>query len=329
MSVFRRRPRFALRRLSASVTLAMAAAVPLVVPQAACAADSSAALVVDTGSGSNTYCVDLGGKSSVSGLELIKLASKQGLSYGFGYGGQAVCMLNGVGAVSNDCLADQKPYFWGYWHGNGSGGWDWSSTGAGSFSVGPGDIEGWSWDTGTSGSSHAQPPSTTYEDVCGADDSGGGGNGGGGNGGGGNDGGNGGGGGGSKDTGTTDPKDDSGSKDTTKDGSGGSKDTMGTDDPGGHRSSEPSPEPTAAPSPKPETDTVRPKDRVRTNDVNGDTSGAQEGLPAPSPVLASGESAPPPTGTPVGAQVGLVLAILLIGGAAFAGESLRRKRAAG
>lgn len=132
-----------------------------------CAAPGSAALVVDTGETSYTYCVALP-DDQVSGIELIQLAGAQhGLQYRLGYGGGAVCQLQGVGPEGQDCFADH-PNFWGYWRGDPSGGWTWSGTGAGSTTVEPGDVEGWSWGSGQDGSSHQQPPVTTYSSVCGA-----------------------------------------------------------------------------------------------------------------------------------------------------------------
>ena len=137
---------------------------------AACAAASSgaphAALVVDTGSDVTTYCVALGA-SSISGIQLIQKAGLQlGLAYRLGFGGQAVCMLNGVGGPSSDdCLTGQSSY-WGYWAGNGSGGWTWSSVGAASTTVHDGEVQGWAWGVGIDGMTHPQPPSTSIDDVC-------------------------------------------------------------------------------------------------------------------------------------------------------------------
>lgn len=158
-----------MRLRSALVGIALCfGAAPAVVGTAtvACAAEgNSAVLVVDTGESSYRYCVGFS-SSSVSGIELIRLASEQhGLQYSLGFGGQAVCRLQGVGPDGDDCFADD-PYFWGYWHGTSSGGWSWSSTGAGSYRVEPGDVEGWSWGTGQSGDTHPQPPPTTYGSVC-------------------------------------------------------------------------------------------------------------------------------------------------------------------
>ena len=135
----------------------------------ACAAEASgashAALVVDTGPRTTTYCVALDA-TSVTGIHLIQLAGSQfGLQYQLGFGGQAVCQLAGVGASGGDCFGSY-PDFWGYWHGNGSGGWSWAGSGAGSASIGDGDMEGWVWGSGDSGTTHAAPPALAFDDVC-------------------------------------------------------------------------------------------------------------------------------------------------------------------
>lgn len=148
----------------------------------ACAAEgSSAVLVVDTEqvTGQHRFCVDLP-DDSVTGIELIELASEQhGLQYRLGYGGNVVCQLAGVGYESDECLED-GPEFWGYWRGDGSGGWEWSSSGGNATTVEDGDVEGWSWGTGNDGSSHPAPPDTTFASVCGRPAGSGGGSGGGG-----------------------------------------------------------------------------------------------------------------------------------------------------
>jgi len=148
------------------VALLAGALAPIATAGVACAA-SSAALVVSTGGNNYTYCVELGG-SAVNGIQLIQRAGSQhGLQYKLGYGGNAVCMLANVGASGNDCFGEH-PYFWGYWRDDGSGGWSWSGTGASNVAVRAGDVSGWSWGTGDTGSSHPPPPATTYESVCGA-----------------------------------------------------------------------------------------------------------------------------------------------------------------
>ena len=140
---------------------------PAATGQVACAAEEGprAALVVDTGGSVYRLCVRLDA-ARVSGLHLIELASSQyGLTYRFGEGGQAVCMLANVGATGDDCFG-QHPYFWGFWTGNGSGGWAWAGSGAGSVGVSDGGIHGWSWDTGDGPATHRPPPRTTHASVC-------------------------------------------------------------------------------------------------------------------------------------------------------------------
>jgi hypothetical protein len=132
----------------------------------ACAAtDQRAALVVDTGTQARSYCVALGA-DDVSGTDLIRLAHAQyGLDYRLGYGGRAVCRLAGVGVDEGDCFG-AFPEYWGYWHGDDSGGWTWAEGSAAEWTVHPGDIEGWQWGTGQDGATHAMPPTTNEEDVC-------------------------------------------------------------------------------------------------------------------------------------------------------------------
>jgi len=149
--------------LAAALLAGAAPAVGFASP--ACAAETSAALVVDTGDAATSYCVILP-DDTVTGIELIQLAGEQhGLQYRLGFGGKAVCQLQGVGPDGDDCFEDY-PDFWGYWRGDGSGGWEWSNTGAGSTTVEPGDVEGWAWGSGQDGSTHPQPPPTKYSSVC-------------------------------------------------------------------------------------------------------------------------------------------------------------------
>ena len=122
-------------------------------------------LVVDTGARVQRFCVALDG-TTVSGIHLVELASAQhGIQYALGFGKQAICQLDGVGVSGGDCFAEY-PDFWGYWHGNGSGGWTWANGGAATYRVGDGDVEGWVWGSGDSGSTHRAPPATRADDVC-------------------------------------------------------------------------------------------------------------------------------------------------------------------
>ena len=161
-----------LPRPVAAALVLVAALIPVAVPAVtgavpACAAATGphAALVIDTGTGAHSFCVALDA-ASVSGIHLIELAGAQDhLAYGFGSGGQAVCRLAGVGPQGDDCFADY-PDFWGYWHGDGRGGWTWSSSGAASTQVGDGALDAWVWGSGDSGATHPKPPSLGIDDVC-------------------------------------------------------------------------------------------------------------------------------------------------------------------
>jgi hypothetical protein len=160
-----------MRRLAALTLASFVTLAPVALPAAtgagaACAAGTPhAGLVVDTGSRVLELCVELDA-TSVTGLHLIELAASQhGLQYGFGLGGQAVCRLDGTGPAGEDCFSEY-PDFWGYWRGDGAGSWTWSGTGPASASVHAGELDGWVWGTGDTGSSHDAPPTVSITDVC-------------------------------------------------------------------------------------------------------------------------------------------------------------------
>ena len=158
-----RRPVAAALLVGALAAVAMPAATGAA-PACAAATDPHAGLVVDTGQRTTAYCVALDAPT-VSGLHLIQLAADQdGLSYGLGFGGQAVCRLAGVGPDGGDCWADY-PRYWGYWR-DGGGGWTWSSVGAASATVREGDVDAWVWGTGMSGVTHPKPPRLAIEQIC-------------------------------------------------------------------------------------------------------------------------------------------------------------------
>ena len=172
-----------LRSWALTVILAAGVVAPVAGPaQVACAAEGNhAALVVDTGRGAEPYdmCVDLRDKRQVSGLELIKMAHQQfDLQYEFGHGEQAVCQLANVPKETppENCL-DGASEFWAYWIGDGSGGWSTSPQGAGSTMVEDGDVQGWSYGSGQSASTHPKPRDRadgspfTFDSICAAAES--------------------------------------------------------------------------------------------------------------------------------------------------------------
>lgn len=135
----------------------------------ACAGDGPhAALVIAHDGRALELCVALDAER-VTGLHLIELADEQhGLDHAFGYGGQAVCRLDGVGTASENCFEEDDPFYWAYFRLE-EGRWTYSPLGAGSTLVEDGDVEGWAWGRGGA-SSHPRPPLRSFADVCGEEE---------------------------------------------------------------------------------------------------------------------------------------------------------------
>ncbi len=118
-----------------------------------------AGLVVRFGDGSlTTYCVEFT-ESTISGYDLL---TRSGLNIvaAFGSGqGAAVCKIDGTGCPVESCLTCDIPNYWSYWH-LVDGAWAYSQAGSGSYTVGNGDVEGWSW-------GNATPPSVVpFDQIC-------------------------------------------------------------------------------------------------------------------------------------------------------------------
>lgn len=120
-----------------------------------------ATVVVDTGSGTVwSACVAFDG--TIDGIRALELAKAQIPDLDPVYDvyageGRAVCQLRGVGNPPPDCLGKSAAY-WAYFHDG-----TYSRRGAGSTTVGDGDVDGWRW-----GSSTTPPRSATagYEAVA-------------------------------------------------------------------------------------------------------------------------------------------------------------------
>lgn len=140
---------------------------PLALP--ACAQEGPhAVLVVDRnqeGGPLDPLCVALRGES-VSGEHFLRLARAQydlQVSFAEYEGGTVVCQIANVGPKGNDCLEGAETY-WGYWKGDGSGGWEsYEHQGVDDSVVNNGDVEGWSYARGRN-----EPPHTTFEEGCAA-----------------------------------------------------------------------------------------------------------------------------------------------------------------
>jgi hypothetical protein len=126
---------------------------------------NQAGLVVDFGHGNvQTYCVSFAGES-ITGLDMLQQA---GLELVTGFGGGAMCSINGVGCPGDDCWCQchdtSNCTYWIYWHLKG-GTWQYSGAGASLYQVHNSDIEGWVWGTGTPGGG-AQPPPISFDQIC-------------------------------------------------------------------------------------------------------------------------------------------------------------------
>ena len=120
-------------------------------------------LVVDFGDGRvEITCVTFE-EAEITGMDVLLRAGYEVVT---GYGGGAVCQINGQGCPSSNCLgchpADDGGWiYWAYFHLE-DGHWSYSQLGAAAHYVSDGDVEGWAWGTG-----QADPPSViTFDEIC-------------------------------------------------------------------------------------------------------------------------------------------------------------------
>jgi hypothetical protein len=133
-----------------------------------------AGLVVQFGDGSLfTACVELGPAGTATGEEVLQSSGLTALiDYGSGYSGGTVCKIEGEGcdfpAENCFCQCTMKPgdpcIYWSYFH-LVDGQWRYSPQGASMYEVAPGDVEGWAWGLGSSGTGVA-PPVIPFEEIC-------------------------------------------------------------------------------------------------------------------------------------------------------------------
>lgn len=127
-----------------------------------------AGLVVDLGDGViETVCVNFTGED-ISGFDLLQASGlaveidAQGI-------GAAVCRIAETGCPAGNCFCQCKGAdctYWSYWH-QVEGAWEYSAAGAGTYRVGPGDVEGWTWGPG-SVTEAIEPPSISFAEICAA-----------------------------------------------------------------------------------------------------------------------------------------------------------------
>lgn len=154
-------------RLALAVGLllaALVAAVGATEPSPAAAASMNrVGLVVDTGDGQvKKMCVTFA-EASISGAEVLRRADVNAVFANYGGQGTAVCSLCHTGCPSSNCLTcDPDGRYWAYsrapW---GASSYQYSRAGAGSTTVGDGDVEAWAWGSGR------PPVYASFAELCG------------------------------------------------------------------------------------------------------------------------------------------------------------------
>lgn len=126
-----------------------------------------AALVVALEGGLTvTRCVAFE-EEQISGFELL---NRSGLAVEAGTGGlgTAVCRIEETGCASANCFCQCKGggdcRYWSYWHFVDQE-WQYAQVGAGSYLVGDGAIEGWTWGPGSVDGA-VEPPVVVFGEVC-------------------------------------------------------------------------------------------------------------------------------------------------------------------
>ncbi|NJN66818.1 MAG: hypothetical protein HC884_08920 [Chloroflexaceae bacterium] len=125
---------------------------------------SYAGLVVAYGDGTvDTVCVDLGADGVARGIEVLQ---DSGLHLEAAFGGEIVCQIGVVGCPGNDCWCAYPGAYWAYYHLDEAGAaWEFSGSGAASYQVAPGAVEGWRWGT------ESDLPVIPFDDICDVDSS--------------------------------------------------------------------------------------------------------------------------------------------------------------
>lgn len=115
-----------------------------------------------------TYCVAFS-ENTISGVELVQRAKLPLIVQPSG-NNAAVCKIGNDGCdfPAEDCFCrfggGQRGEYWAFWQLNDAA-WEYAQLGAGAARVKNGDVNGWAWGVGESGSG-LQPPVRTFEQIC-------------------------------------------------------------------------------------------------------------------------------------------------------------------
>jgi hypothetical protein len=110
-------------------------------------------------------CVEFA-QATISGLALLELAGENSGQppqvYDWGGGAITVCQINGEPRqVPDRCFGPVSGPNWSDWRAT-PGGWTPRNSGAAGYTVGDGDLEGWTYASGFG----VRPPSVTFSQVC-------------------------------------------------------------------------------------------------------------------------------------------------------------------
>lgn len=116
-----------------------------------------------------TYCVTLAGDNP-TGAEAIR-ATGLDITTSAGFMGETVCKIGDDGCTPPDescfcqCEGGTSCAYWTYFHLSDQANWTYSATGASSYTVAQGDVEGWWWRDNTK--PEATLPIFTFDAICG------------------------------------------------------------------------------------------------------------------------------------------------------------------
>jgi hypothetical protein len=134
-------------------------------------AENRAGLVVQYADGEvEAACVRFS-EAEISGVELLERSGIPAVVQGSSMGA-AVCKIgpDGCDYPAESCFCERdgaRSIYWAFYSLEG-GAWSYANLGAASVAVRDGTVHGWAWGAGESGSG-AQPPTLSFEAVCGAE----------------------------------------------------------------------------------------------------------------------------------------------------------------
>ncbi|MBN1486817.1 MAG: hypothetical protein JW981_04195 [Anaerolineae bacterium] len=116
-----------------------------------------------------TRCVTLDGPN-VTGLDVLQAVNNLHLVIDYSTGpGAAVCSIDNEGCPSSNCFCEcgngGTCAYWAYYY-LVDGKWQYSNLGSSNRQISHGDVEGWSWGSGSFGSSGTQPRVLTFDQIC-------------------------------------------------------------------------------------------------------------------------------------------------------------------